>query len=172
MSQYLLAVVSAVASGVVFYFVGLWQGRQQTRYERRVGAVTELQRRLREMHESFGNLATPGRYQMGRESWNRGEELKAAQEKLDALDGYLQDNSLWLDEQTVRAVDDYTDAMAMKLVDIEAGLAASEAEADRAIESAWQWLDGEGTELPDEAEAELRSTLGTGAPWWRRMFGG
>lgn len=58
------------------------------------------------------------------------------------------------------------------LVDIEAGLAASEAEADRAIESAWQWLDGEGTELPDEAEAELRSTLGTGAAWWRRMFGG
>lgn len=165
------AVVGAVVSGTIFYFVGLHHGKQQIRYVRRAVAVTELQRRLRETRESFSNLATPRRYQIERESWNREEELKAAQEKLDALDGYLQDNSLWLDEQTMKAVDDYTDALAMKLVDIEVGLAASEDEASRAIESAWQWLEGEGTELSDEAEAELRRALGTDAPWWRRMFG-
>jgi hypothetical protein len=166
------AVVGAVVSGTIFYFVGLHHGRQQVRYERRAVTVTDLQRRLREARETFGNLATPRRYQRGGESWNREEELQAAQEKLDALDGYLQDNSVWLDEQAVKALDDYTDALAMKLVDIEAGLTASEDEADRAIESAWQWLDGVGAELAEEGEAELRRALEPAAPWWRRVFGG
>jgi hypothetical protein len=101
-SSPLPSIAGAVVSGVIFYFVGLHQGRQQIRFERPADAVTELRKRLRETKQALAELSTPVEHRIlpGIEAPPRSELADAAGEKLSALTSYHQDHALWLDERT------------------------------------------------------------------------
>jgi hypothetical protein len=167
----LLAVVQLLGGGVVGYFLGLKQGREQARYDRRAVAVTELRRRLRETREAFANLATPSEYRrLANEARPRDELAEEAGEKLDELDDYYRDHSLWLDRRTYEKLDHFTDELAFGLAEAVQRL-RDEGDEDAAVRPLWDWIGQEAAEEEEELDEEFERSLGK-RPWWRRVFGG
>jgi hypothetical protein len=171
MSSLLPSIAGAVVSGVIFYFVGLHQGRQQIRFERRADAVTELRKRLREAKQALADLSTPAEYRSlpGIEEPPRSKLADAAGEKLNALTSYHQDHALWLDERTSEKLDDLTDEYASRWAAAE-GSVGEEVEED-AMMSLWDWLGGD-EDRTDEVLDALDRSLRDAAPWWRSIFSG
>jgi hypothetical protein len=165
----LLMVVQLLGGGAVGYLVGLWQGRKQTQYQRRVEVVTELRMRLREARESFANMATPPEYRLPEDQF-RAEEVEEAGKKLDALAGYFEDNANWLDGETRERLDELADELAFLWAEVRGRLDAREDPA-RPLRAAWDWLEAADEEI-EEINERFDRTLGTHAPWWRRGFGG
>ena len=168
-SRYLPELVSAIASGVVFYFVGLRQGRQQTQYQRRVEVANEFRRRLREFRESFANMTTPPEWRLPEDHF-RVEEVDEVGKKLEALTGYFEDNAGWLDEGTQERLDKLTDEYAFRWADVR-GRVDAEEDPEEVLRAAWEWLDQAADEVEKINEGLARAE-GTRTPSWRRVFGG
>ena len=165
----LLAVLQVLLGGVIGFFGGLWVGRKQIQYQRRVEVVGVLRGRLREARASFANMATPPKYRLEEERFGP-EEVEEAGEKLDALSDYLQDNGNWLDEQTRGRLDVLTDELAILWSDVRGRLDAGE-DPSAPLRAAWEWLD-EADKETEEINERFDRAVGTHTPWWRRMFGG
>jgi hypothetical protein len=165
----LLAIGQLVGGGIVGYFVGLWQGRKQAQYQRRVEVVTEVRQRLREARESFANMATPPYYRLPEEQFQPAE-VEEAGKKLDALTGCLEDNGNWLDKETRELLDDLTDELAFLWADVRGRLDADE-DPSGPLRTAWRWLE-EADEEIEEINERFDRAVGTHTPWWRRVFGG
>jgi len=165
----LLTIIQILCGGVLGFVAGLWVGRKQIQYQRRVEVVTELRQRLREARESFANMATPPEYRLGTDPF-RPEEVEEAGQKLDALSGYIEDNGNWLDKETRERLDALTDELAFLWADVRGRLDASE-DPSASLRAAWDWLD-EAAEEIEEINERFDRAVGTHTPCWRRMFGG
>jgi hypothetical protein len=163
----LLAVMQILGGGVIGFFAGVWLGRKQIRYQRRVEVVDELRQRLREARESFANMASPPEYRLDA---FRPEEVEEVGEKFDALAEYFEDTGNWLDTKTRELLDDFTDEMAFLWADVRGRVDAGE-DPTAPLKAAWDWLD-EADETIGEINERFDRLVGTHAPWWRRMFGG
>jgi malate synthase len=133
----LLAVMQILGGGVIGFFAGLWLGRKQIQYQRRVEVVDELRRRLREARESLANMATPHQYRLD-PFWP--EEVEEVGEKLDALSDYFEDKGNSLDTKTRKLLDDFTDEMAFLWADVRGRLDGGE-NLYPPLKAAWDWLD-------------------------------
>jgi predicted nuclease with TOPRIM domain len=164
----LLRVIQVLGGGVVGYFFGKRQGQKQTQYQRRVEVVTELRGRLRELRDSFANMATPPEWRLPEEQF-KVEEVEEVGEKLDALTGYFEDNATWLDEETQERLDKLTEEYASRWGNVRGRIDAEE-NPEWVLRAAWDWLDRVADEMEKINEGFDR-LLGTHAPWWRRWFG-
>jgi hypothetical protein len=162
----LVSILNLIGGGVVGYIVGVRQGRKQTQYEQRVRVVTEVRKRLREARRAFANMATPPEYRIPAEPFGA-EEVEEAGKRLDALADYVEDNADWLDVVSYQLLDELTDHMAFLWADVRGRLDANE-DPSGALRAAWEWL----VEADEEIHTELGTSIGTRAPWWRRIFGG
>jgi hypothetical protein len=117
--------IQILGGGVVGYLFGKRQGRRQTQYQRRIEVVTELRRRLRELQQSFANMATPPEWRLPQEQFGV-EEVEEVSEKLNALTGYFEDNATWLDEETRVRIDKLTDEYAFRWADVRGRVDAEE----------------------------------------------
>jgi len=165
----LLAVMQILGGGVIGFFAGLWLGRKQIQYQRRVEVVTVLRQRLREARESFANMSTPPEYRLTTDQF-RPEEVEEAGEKLDALSGYFEDNGNWLDKETRERLDALTDELAFLWADVRGRLDASE-DPSAPLRAAWDWLD-EAAEEIEEINERFDRAVGTHTPWWQKGFRG
>jgi hypothetical protein len=162
----ILAVMQILGGGVIGFFAGVWLGRKQIRYKRRVEVVDELRRRLREARESFADMATPPEYRL---ATFRPEEVEEAGEKFDALADYFEDTGNWLDTKTRELLDDFTDEMAFLWADVRGRLDAGE-DPTGPLKAAWDRLD-EAADAIGEINERFDRLVGTHKPWWRRWFG-
>ena len=162
----LLAVMQILGGGVIGFFTGLWLGRKQIRYQRRVEIVDELRQRLREARESFANMATPPEYRL---DTFRPEEVEEVGKKFDALADYFEDTGNWLDTKTRELLDDFTDEMAFLWADVRGRVDAGE-DPTVPLKAAWDWLH-EADEAIGEINERFDWLVGTHTPWWRRMWG-
>jgi len=165
----LRAVMQILGGGVIGFFAGLWLGRKQIRYQRRVEVVDELRRRLREARESFANMATPPEYRIATEQFGP-EEVEEVGEKFDALADYFEDTGNWLDTKTRELLDDFTDEMAFLWADVRGRVDAGE-DPTAPLKAAWDWL-CEADEAIGEINERFDRLVGTHTPWWRRILGG
>lgn len=102
------AVVGALCTGAVTYFVGRRHGREQLRYGQRVEAVKGLFPLMREVQWELVNAAAPSDVEFeGNPS--RRERADTMSEKLQELDAYRRDNSAWLPEEANERISELVD---------------------------------------------------------------
>jgi hypothetical protein len=166
----LLAAMQIFGGGVIGFFVGLWVGRKQIQYQRRVEVVRELRGRLREARESFANMTTPPEWRIAEDEFRGLEEVEEVGEKLDSLTDYFEDNAGWLDQETRERLDKLTDEYELRWADFRGRVDAGE-DPEVLMRVTWYWLDQAASEVEKINEGFAR-VEGTHAPWWRRMFGG
>ena len=171
MNELLVAAVGAVLSALVAYPLGRAQGKQQTVFEQQAKVMAELRRLVIEADKA---LVFSSAFPEKEISQN---ELG---EKVVALGGYHQENSVWLDrrlnakiERIIGSYDDQARALVTGHHGVPPPPHLEGMDAEGVYKEVRKWYWDEGQVLVEELETEARKLLGVdSAPLWRRMFGG
>jgi hypothetical protein len=198
----LLALVQLLVGGVAGYALGVRQDREQTLYQERSKSAVELRNRLRAIRallrddllpllelDSKGLLEDPQLEDFKRrESYvpdveSYFEALSDIGEHTQAMQGYMEAQTPWLEPSTQRLYHDVVGDVQERLSRFQRALVRSlnprvdqprNDERKRAADNLRKWISGEGHPgldgLLEKWDEEVERVLGF-RPRWRRMFG-
>lgn len=159
------AVLGALLSALVAYPVGKRQGRQQTLYQERLRAWTEVRSSIIKLDDDFVMFL------------NLSEDQSYATTfftKLIKLRNDFEEKSVWFDHKAVseiRAMFSTYWEIGTKLSDATQRSLDGEKARHELMEEKVQYLI-EQQKLRERFENFSRRLIGTRLPWWRRVFGG